>query len=65
MKKDITRRDFLKLSGALPIYLAAPRFFNSLDALDQTQLCLSVMRSQHSIFPFMGINVRQHPILPG
>ncbi len=37
MKKDITRRDFLKLTGALPIYLAAPRFFDSLDAFRQTQ----------------------------
>lgn len=33
MKKDITRRDFLKLSGLLPISMAVPRFLNSVDTL--------------------------------
>lgn len=37
MKKDITRRDFLKLAGLLPVSIAAPRFLNSLDALPQAQ----------------------------
>lgn len=37
MKKHITRRDFLKLAGILPINIMAPRFMNSLDALGQTQ----------------------------
>ena len=37
MKKDITRRDFLKLAGLLPISVAAPRFINSLDTNFQTQ----------------------------
>lgn len=37
MKKGITRRDFLKLSGALPISIAAPRFLNSLDSIQQAQ----------------------------
>lgn len=31
MKKNITRRDFLKLGGMLPLSIAAPRFLNSLD----------------------------------
>lgn len=30
MKKNITRRDFLKLGGMLPLSIAAPRFLNSL-----------------------------------
>ena len=37
MKKDITRRDFLKLSGLLPISLVAPRIQNSLDVFQQGQ----------------------------
>lgn len=37
MKKGITRRDFLKLSGLLPISVAAPRFLNSFDTLQQAQ----------------------------
>lgn len=37
MKKDITRRDFLKLAGLLPISFAAPRFINSLNTNFQTQ----------------------------
>jgi arylsulfatase A-like enzyme len=31
MKDQITRRDFLKLAGALPLTVAAPQFINSLD----------------------------------
>jgi len=37
MKKDITRRDFLKLAGLLPISIAAPRFINSLYTNYQAQ----------------------------
>ena len=37
MKNQITRRDFLKLAGLLPISVAAPRFMGSLDALGETQ----------------------------
>ena len=37
MKKDITRRDFLKLSGVLPLSIAAPRFLNSLEPFHQAQ----------------------------
>ncbi|MGB7873445.1 MAG: sulfatase-like hydrolase/transferase [Anaerolineales bacterium] len=37
MKKGITRRDFLKLSGLLPLSVAAPRFINSLDTLQQAE----------------------------
>jgi len=37
MKKNITRRDFLKLAGLLPVSVAAPRFLDSLDALGQAQ----------------------------
>ena len=32
MKKQITRRDFLKLAGLLPLGVAAPRFLKSLNA---------------------------------
>ena len=37
MKNQITRRDFLKLAGLLPISVAAPRFMSSLDPLGTTQ----------------------------
>jgi arylsulfatase A-like enzyme len=37
MKDQITRRDFLKLAGLLPINMAAPRFLNSLDFLGAAQ----------------------------
>ena len=37
MNKDITRRDFLKLAGLLPVSMAAPRFFNALDTGTQAQ----------------------------
>jgi len=37
MKKQITRRDFLKLAGILPISVAAPNFLNSLDGLKASQ----------------------------
>lgn len=36
MKKRITRRDFLKLAGLLPISVAAPRLANSLPSGQQT-----------------------------
>lgn len=35
MKKDITRRDFLKLAGVLPLSLATPKIVNSLGAMKQ------------------------------
>jgi hypothetical protein len=31
MNNQITRRDFLKLAGLLPISIVAPRFLNSLN----------------------------------
>ena len=34
---QVTRRDFLKLAGLLPISIAAPRFLGSLDAIGSTQ----------------------------
>jgi choline-sulfatase len=37
MKKQLTRRDFLKLAGVLPISVAAPRFMGCLDTLGQSQ----------------------------
>ncbi len=37
MNNLITRRDFLKLSGLLPISMAAPRFLDSLDTNHQAQ----------------------------
>ena len=37
MKKAITRRDFLKLTGLLPMSVAAPRFLNSLDEYNEAQ----------------------------
>jgi len=37
MKKQLTRRDFLKLAGVLPLSVAAPRFMGSLDTLGQSQ----------------------------
>lgn len=37
MKKDITRRDFLKLTGVVPLSIAAPRFLDSLDTSHQAQ----------------------------
>jgi choline-sulfatase len=37
MKKGITRRDFLKLTGLFPISAVAPRFLNSFDTLQQAQ----------------------------
>ena len=40
MKIDISRRDFLKLTGLLPLSIAAPRFLNSLNSplqVDGTQ----------------------------
>lgn len=37
MKNQITRRDFLKIAGLLPISVTAPRFMSSLDALGQAQ----------------------------
>ena len=43
MKKEITRRDFLKLSGALPIYLAAPSFSNSLSPKKQMEIAKNVI----------------------
>ncbi|MGD8403406.1 MAG: sulfatase-like hydrolase/transferase [Anaerolineales bacterium] len=33
MKDQITRRDFLKLAGLLPVSIAAPRFISSLDRI--------------------------------
>ena len=38
MKKQITRRDFLKLAGLLPVSITAPRLINSLDALGRLQI---------------------------
>ncbi len=35
MKKQITRRDFLKMAGLLPIGMAAPKFINSLSPNQQ------------------------------
>jgi len=35
MKDQITRRDFLKLAGLLPLSVAAPRFVNSLSPVQQ------------------------------
>lgn len=37
MNKGITRRDFLKLSGLLPVSIVAPRLLKSLDTLSQVQ----------------------------
>lgn len=37
MNYDLTRRDFLKLTGLLPLSIAAPRFLNSLDPFHQAQ----------------------------
>ena len=37
MNHQITRRDFLKLAGLLPVSIATPRFLGSLDALGGTQ----------------------------
>ncbi len=37
MKKQITRRDFLKLAGLLPVSVTAPRFMGSLDAIGAAQ----------------------------
>jgi len=37
MDNQITRRDFLKLAGLLPISIAAPRFLSSLDAIGGVQ----------------------------
>ena len=37
MEKHITRRDFLKLAGLLPVSIAAPRLIGSLDTLRQFQ----------------------------
>ena len=37
MNHQITRRDFLKLAGLLPVSFAAPRFLGSLDALGRAQ----------------------------
>ncbi len=37
MNDQITRRDFLKLAGLLPISVAAPRFLNSLDLIGAAQ----------------------------
>jgi arylsulfatase A-like enzyme len=37
MNNQITRRDFLKLAGLLPISMAAPRFLGSLDVLGGMQ----------------------------
>lgn len=37
MKNQITRRDFLKLAGLLPISVAAPNLMNSLDSMGQIQ----------------------------
>lgn len=34
---QVTRRDFLKLAGLLPVSIAAPRFVDSLDALGNVQ----------------------------
>lgn len=38
MDKPITRRDFLKLAGLLPVGIAAPRFLDSLDRLGRAQI---------------------------
>ena len=37
MKDKITRRDFLKLAGLLPVSIAAPRLLNSLDGFGKVQ----------------------------
>jgi len=37
MKKQITRRDFLKLAGILPLGLAVPRFVHSLETQGKQQ----------------------------
>ncbi|MFZ5908633.1 MAG: sulfatase [Chloroflexota bacterium] len=37
MKKQITRRDFLKLAGLLPLSITAPRFIDWPDALGQAE----------------------------
>ena len=37
MKKQITRRDFLKLAGLLPVSISAPRFISSLDTIGAAQ----------------------------
>lgn len=37
MKMQITRRDFLKLAGLLPVSVAAPRFLNSLEVIGEVQ----------------------------
>jgi len=37
LKERITRRDFLKLAGLLPVSVAVPRFMNSIDLIRQVQ----------------------------
>ena len=43
MKKQITRRDFLKLSGLLPLSVVAPRFVTSLNAQQKQQNVLIIV----------------------
>ncbi len=43
MKRLITRRDFLKLSGLLPLSLATPHFVTSVDAQQKQQNVLIIV----------------------
>lgn len=50
MNKSITRRDFLKLSGVLPLTIAAPRFLNSLNYQTQPPNVIVVVFDAFSAF---------------
>jgi arylsulfatase A-like enzyme len=50
MKDQITRRDFLKLAGALPLTVAAPQFINSLDAQQSRQNVIVIVFDAFSAY---------------
>ena len=43
MKNQVTRRDFLKLAGLLPLSVAAPQVLYSLDAQQKQQNVLIIV----------------------
>ena len=56
MTRQVTRRDFLKLSGLLPLSLAAPQFTNLLNAQQEQQNVLVIVFDAFSAYhiPFYG-----------
>lgn len=57
MRKLITRRDFLKLTGLVPLSLAAPKFVNSLIPIRQTEKLKNIIIIVFDAFSAFNISL--------